>query len=495
MTNSFREVGYLAAMTHVLAIDQGTSGTKAIVVDDDGQVLSIAEVALRPEYLPGGGVEQDPEALWNSVVDAGRRALEGAGVPVAAVALANQGETVLAWDRATGRPFSPAIVWQDRRAESICAALAESADDVARRTGLVLDPYFSAPKMAWVRANLTRDGVVTTTDTWLVYRLCGAFVTDTSTASRSLLLDLDATTWSQNLLGLFGLADERMPDLVACDQIVGETTAFGPQPISVAGLIVDQQAALLAESCLDPGAAKCTFGTGAFLLAQLGENAARSGAGLTTSVAWTLRDRTSYCADGQVYTAASAVRWAIDLGLVHAADQLDVVAASAGGSSGGVLCVPALAGLAAPWWDARATASFTGMTLSSGRGHLIRALLEGIAAQVACLADLMAQDLGQPLTRLRVDGGLTRSAVLMQAQADLARIPVEVYPSAHATPLGAAACARLALDPVLSPADVVGYWTPQHTYEPVWSSDRAAEHLARWRQAAAAVLTPKETQS
>jgi glycerol kinase len=478
-------------MTHVLAVDQGTSGTKAIVVDEAGRVVSIAEVALRPVYLPGGGVEQDPEALWDSVVEAGRRALDEAGVSVAAVALANQGETVLAWDRSSGRPLTPAIVWQDRRAESICAALAESAGNVAAATGLVLDPYFSAPKMAWIRANLTREGVVTTTDTWLIHRLCGAFVTDTSTASRSLLLDLDSATWSSDLAAVFGLADEALPDLVSCDQIVGATDSFGPKALPVAGLIVDQQAALLAESCLDPGAAKCTYGTGAFLLAQLGANAARSGAGLTTSVAWTLRDDTSYCADGQVYTAASAVRWAIDLGLVSAADQLDAVATAAGDSSAGVLCVPALAGLAAPWWDAQATASFTGMTLSSGPGHLVRAVLEGIAAQVACLAELVAQDLGQPLNRLRVDGGLTRSAVLMQAQADLARIPVEIYPSAHATPLGAAACARLALDPTLRAADVVGTWTPQHTYEPVWSDDQAADHLARWKQAADAALSTK----
>lgn len=482
-------------MTHVLAIDQGTSGTKAVVVDDGGQVVSLVEVPLRPEYLPGGGVEQDPEALWTSVLDAGCRAVDEAGVPIAVVGLANQGETVLAWDRSTGRPLSPAIVWQDRRAESICSALSSSARDVARRTGLVLDPYFSAPKMAWIRANLTRAGVVTTTDTWLIHRLCGAFVTDTSTASRSLLLDLDTATWDADLVDLFGLAREQLPELVACDQIVGETNAFGSTVIPVAGLIVDQQAALLAQSCLDPGSAKCTFGTGAFLLAQLGGHAARSRAGLTTSVAWTLRGDTSYCADGQVYTAASAVRWAVDLGLVPAADQLDTVSSSAGDSSGGVLCVPALAGLAAPWWDAQAAASFTGMTLSTGPGHLVRALLEGIAAQVAGLADLVAQDLGQPLTRLRVDGGLTRSAVLMQAQADLARIPVEVYPSPHATALGAAACARLALDPMRSPAEMVGTWTPQCSYEPVWSDDRAAEHLARWRQAAQGVLTPKEAES
>jgi glycerol kinase len=263
--------------------------------------------------------------------------------------------------------------------------------------------------------------------------------------------------------------------------------------VPVTGLIVDQQAALLAESCLEPGTAKCTFGTGAFLLAQLGPQAARSSAGLTTSVAWSLRGRTLYCIDGQVYTAASAVRWAIDLGLMPSADQMDDVAVAAGTSSAGVLCVPALAGLAAPWWDARATASFSGMTLSSTRGHLVRALLEGIAAQVTALTDLVAADLGRSLTRLRVDGGLTRSAVLMQAQADLAQLPVEVYPSQHATALGAAACARLALDPGLTIAEAVGGWTPQKIYEPQWSADRAAEHLARWRALAdPATSTPVE---
>lgn len=475
-------------MTHLLAIDQGTSGTKAIVVDygadGAGRVVSVAEVALRPQYLAGGAVEQDPEAMWESVVAAGRKALAQADVPVAAVALANQGETVLAWDRDTGRPLTPAIVWQDRRAESVCAPLAGSADRIARRTGLVLDPYFSAPKMAWLRANLTGDGVVTTTDTWLVHRLCGAFVTDTSTASRSLLTALDAPAWDDELLGLFGLTDEALPAIVDCDQIVGETTAFGPT-IPVAGLIVDQQAALLAESCLEAGAAKCTYGTGAFLLAQLGTTPALSSSGLTTSVAWRLRGQTSYCADGQVYTAASAVRWAIDLGLVPAADQLDATAAE---SSEGVLCVPALAGLAAPWWDSAAAASFTGMRLSSGRGHLVRALLEGIAAQVTALTDLVGTDLGQPLTRLRVDGGLTRSTVLMQAQADLAQLPVEVYPSLHATALGAAACARMALEPALTPAEAVGTWTPTHSYQPRWSPDRAADHLDRWRRAAESTL-------
>ena len=472
-------------MHHILAIDQGTSGTKAVVVDSSGRVVATAEVTLRPVYLAGGGVEQDPEALFDSVVTAGRRALEQAGVPVAAVALANQGETVLAWDRSTGNPLTPAIVWQDRRAESLCAALSEHAEDVAERTGLVIDPYFSAPKMAWIRANLTRDGVVTTTDTWLVHRLCGAFVTDASTASRSLLISLDDVSWDDALLSLFGLDGEALPEIVGSDEIVGTTDVFGPT-LPVAGLIVDQQAALLAESCLEAGSAKCTYGTGAFLLAQVGSDAVRSASSLTTSVAWRLRDQISYCIDGQVYTAASAVRWAVDLGLVPAADHIDSAAAQ---SSDGVLCIPALAGLAAPWWDSAATASFSGMTLSSGRGNLVRALVEGIAAQVTALTDLVAADLGSPLTRLRVDGGLTQSSVLMQTQADLARMPVDVYPSLHATALGAAACARLAMEPGTDASDAVGTWFPQHTYEPQWSADRATEFLDRWNRAAKDALS------
>ncbi|MFC4120393.1 FGGY family carbohydrate kinase [Nonomuraea zeae] len=472
---------------HILAIDQGTSGTKAIVVDAGGAVLAIAEEALRPRYLEGGGVEQDPHALLGSVLTAGRRAAAAAGVPLDAVALANQGETVLAWDPATGEPLTAAIVWQDRRAERWCAARAGHADRLAELTGLVLDPYFSAPKMRWIRDELTGEGVVTTTDTWLVHRLCGAFVTDASTASRSLLLGLEDTQWNGELLDVFGLGAERLPDIVASDAVVGTTTAFGPE-IPVTGLIVDQQAALLAEACLEAGTAKCTYGTGAFLLAQLGTSPARSASGLATSIAWRLRGETRYCVDGQVYTAASAVRWLADLGLISGADQLDAVAAPSGD---GVLCVPALAGLAAPWWDATATASFTGMTLSTGRGQLVRALLEGVAAQVAALSTLAGADLGAPLTRLRVDGGLTRSRVLMQAQADLAQLPVEVYPSPHATPLGAAACARLALDPALDPAAAVGGWRPSATYEPAWSAGRAAEYLERWQAAARATLSAK----
>jgi len=463
----------------VLAIDQGTSGTKAIVVADSGEVLGSAEFPVRPDYRPGGVVEQDPAELLSSVLGAGRKAVSAAGVPIDAVALANQGETVLAWDPATGKALSQAIVWQDRRSESVCARLRDHADDIAARTGLVLSPYFSAPKMAWLREHVTRKGVVTTSDSWLVRQLTGEFVTDVTTASRSLVLDLDAATWDPELLELFGLSGERLPRLVDCDEVVGTTSAFGT-PVPVAGLIVDQQSALLAEGCIEFGDSKCTYGTGAFILANTGTSAPRSRGGLTTSVAVRARGETRYCLDGQVYTAASAVRWLQEVGLIGDPRDLDRESAA---SSDDVLFVPALAGLAAPYWRDDALASFSGMSLATGRGTLVRAVLEGIAAQVALLAQVFGHDLGMPITALRVDGGLTNSRVLMQAQADLLQAPVEVYASADSTPLGAASLARMALDPTLALQDAVLPWTPAAVYEPQWSTDRTADFLGRWSAA------------
>jgi len=469
----------------VLSIDQGTSGTKALVVDGDGNVLGLSERPVRPDYLPGGGVEQDPHEVLASVVDAGRAAVSAAGVPIDVVTLANQGETVLAWDPQTGRPLSNMIVWQDRRAEGICTELDRHKDTFARRTGLVLDPYFSAPKMAWLRRNVTREGVVTTSDSWLVHQLTRAFVTDATTAGRSLVTDLDTTGWDHELLELFGLADEPLPTIVACDAVVGHTSVFGGT-VAVGGLVVDQQAALVGEGCTRPGEAKCTFGTGAFLLANTGPTATRSSAGLAASVAWRLGEQTTYCVDGQVYTAASAVRWMQQLGYVTTAADLDTVAATDGDGpdNGGVLAVPALAGLAAPWWRPDARATISGMTLSTTVGHLVVAILQGIAAQVAELGSAVATDLRGPLRRLRVDGGLTRCETLMQSVADLMQIEIDVYPSAHATALGAAALARMAHDPGLPLADAIVAWRPSLTYGPRWSADRAAEFRARWNAAA-----------
>ncbi|AQA02844.1 carbohydrate kinase [Mycobacterium sp. MS1601] len=461
----------------VLAIDQGTSGTKAIVVDDSGAVVGLAEIPVHPVYLTDGGVEQDPGELLESVLGAGRAAVAEAGRRIDVVSLANQGETVLAWDPDTGRPLGSAIVWQDRRAESICAAVEDHAVELAARTGLVLDPYFSAPKMAWLRRNVTTAGVVTTTDTWLLHQLTGAFVTDATTASRSLVAELGDQGWSTELLALFGLDQERLPAIVANDEIIGTTKLFGEE-VPVGGVVVDQQAALLAESCLDPGTAKCTLGTGAFLLANTGGSGVRSTAGLTSSVAWRVAGQDTFCVDGQVYTAASAVKWLISLGVISGAEEMDRVAAA---DTEGVLCVPALAGLAAPWWKSQARAVLAGMTLSTGRGHLVLAVLQGIAAQIAELVTAINSDSAAPLTRLRVDGGLTRSRILMQACADLTQVPVDVYPSPHATALGAAALAKLSLDPTRALGEVVPDWSPAATYEPAWSNDRAAEFRSQWR--------------
>ncbi|MCL2781455.1 MAG: FGGY family carbohydrate kinase, partial [Actinomycetia bacterium] len=269
----------------ILAIDQGTSGTKAVVVDGEGVVRGLAEATLRPRYLAGGLVEQDPGELMESVRATGNEALARADIPVDGVALTNQGETVLVWDPDTGAPLSTMLVWQDGRAASECAPLAAQAGLIAQRTGLVLDPYFSAPKMAWLRRHQTTEGVVTTSDSWIIHQLTGEFVTDAATAGRSLVTALDTADYDPDLLALFGLDGERLPRIVANDQVVGATGAFGAD-LPLGGLIVDQQGALLAENCLTAGEAKCTFGTGAFFLTNLGQEPTRSSGGLVSCVAW-----------------------------------------------------------------------------------------------------------------------------------------------------------------------------------------------------------------
>jgi glycerol kinase len=471
---------------NILAIDQGTSATKALVLCAERGILAAAEVAVSPRALADGGVEQDPEELWASVLDAGRQALARAGEPVAAVGLANQGETVLAWDRDTGRPLSAAISWQDRRAAAVCEDLRDQAAELRWLTGLPLDPYFAAPKMRWLRQQVTPQGVCTTTDAWLTYRLTGAYVTDAATASRTLLLDLDRVDWSPEACLLFHIDAAALPEVVDCAQPVGETAAFGG-PVPVTGLAVDQQAALFGESCFSAGEAKCTYGTGAFLLATVGQAAQRSACGLAACVAWRLRGHTTYCLDGQVYTAGAAVSWLQRLGLVRDASEVDVLASQVA-DSGGVVFLPSLAGLAAPFWRPQARGVFAGLSLGTERPHLVRAVVEGIAAQVAWLARGVADDLGRPLARLRVDGGLTRSRVLMQTQADLLQVPVEVYPSPHATALGIGALARLGLDAAATPAEALGPWTPIAIYEPRISAAAAAACLLKWRRVVEATM-------
>lgn len=463
---------------NILALDQGTSATKALVVRPDGTVAGEAERPVRSASPVPGAVEIDPGELFASVLDAGRAALAEAGEPVDGVALANQGETVLAWDRTSGRPLSHCLVWQDRRAAEVCDRLREHAGRLTELTGLTLDPYFSAPKMRWLRDQVTGDGVVTTTDTWLLHRLTGEFVTDTATASRSLLFDLAGRRWSDEAWQIFGLDEER-PRLVRSDEVLGVTSAFGHE-LPVAGAIVDQSAALWAQRCREAGDVKCTYGSGAFLVANCGDRPARSAAGLTASVAWTLADGPRWCLDGQVYTVGTALGWLRSVGLLDAAGDLDRLGSTVEDTAGAVF-VPALAGLAAPYWRPQATGAFLGLNLAVTRAHLARAVCEGITAQVADLATAAVTDLGAPISRLRVDGGLTRSRLLVQLQADLMQCPVEVFASPHATALGAANLAARALGGPGLP-DLPGATLA----EPARDGDWAAERLAAWRSAVAA---------
>jgi glycerol kinase len=466
---------------NVLAIDQGTSATKALLVGPGGEVLGRGEIPVRTRSVAGSGVEADPEELFGSVVAAGAAALAEARAPAHAVALANQGETVLAWDRATGKPLTPAIVWQDRRAAGVCERLADRAAELSAITGLPLDPYFAAPKMTWLRENLTGDGVVTTTDTWLLGRLGGQYVTDAATASRTMLLDLAAVSWSEAACEAFGLDAGALPAVADCAGFVGETSVFG-RALPITGIAVDQQAALLAQRCLAQGDAKCTYGTGAFLLVTTGPVAARSSSGLSASVAWRLVGATTYCLDGQVYTAGSAVRWLAGLGVLETADSLDAVGETVP-DSGGVIFVPALAGLGAPHWEPGARGVFTGLRLATERGHLARAVAEGIAASVAVLVSAACADLGRPLTSLRVDGGLTRSRLLLQAQADLLQLPVLVCRSADETALGVAALGRLGAGEAASVAEALGPAGAETIVEPAITADDSAERMMAFRSA------------
>jgi glycerol kinase len=465
---------------NILAIDQGTSATKALLVGPGQHVLGTGEVPVR-QHAAGEAIEVDPEDLLSSVLAAGQAAIAAARTPADAVALANQGETVLAWDRQTGRPLTRAISWQDRRSAAVCARLAGHAERLADITGLPLDPYFAAPKMTWLRENYTESGVVTTTDAWLLARLGADYVTDAATASRTMLLDLDTVEWSDEACAVFGIDRCSLPSVADCAGTVGETAAFG-RPMPVAGLAVDQQAALVAERCFAAGQAKCTYGTGAFLLATTGERAVRSSAGLSASVAWRVPGGTAYCLDGQVYTAGAAISWLIDIGILTEPGELDAVGGTVS-DGGGATFVPALAGLGAPHWRPDARGAFLGLTLGVSRAHLIRAVIDGLAASVALLARSVAHDLRAPLTALRVDGGLTRSAVLMQAQADLLQAPVEVCRVPDATALGVAALARLGLGAATSLADAVGPADIERVVQPQMSADQAAQRLAEFEAA------------
>jgi len=465
----------------ILAIDQGTSGTKAILLDDDFQVIKKGYAPLDTEHNQSGAAQTSAELLWQSVVDAINQVITTGNHKIAAIGLANQGESILAWDRQTGQPLTPVIIWQDSRSSALCEERKEHSQFVLSKTGLTIDPYFVAPKITWLKQNypkLPKSAVITTTDTYLIYKLTGEYVSDKATASRSLLFDLANLSWQQQLADIWGIDIATLPKLVDNDQIIGQVCAKElPQLTAtpLAAAIVDQPAALFAQNCFTSGQAKCTFGTGAFLLTNISDQIKISKNGLATSLAWQIKQSTNYYLDGQVFTAASCVDWLLENKFINKLSEIDQLP-----DANGVIACPSFAGLGAPLWRADATASIMGLGLNHNKSHIASAIIDGIAAAVADLLSAVKSD-GVAITTLRVDGGLTQSTKLMQMQADLAQIPVEQYAHPDATAMGVAYLAALAINPNLSIADIAKRWQPAKVYLPKISSDQAHNYLSRWR--------------
>jgi glycerol kinase len=413
----------------ILAIDQGTTGTTCLVVDDALRVHRRGYAELPQRFPRPGWVEHDPEEIWQSVLAAARQAgLDG----VETIAITNQRETTLLWDRTTGRPVAPAIVWQDRRTAARCREL--DPDLIRERTGLVPDPYFSATKLEWLLREHGRAGLAFgTVDTWLVWKLTGGevHVTDATNAARTMLASLQTLDWDDELLALFGVERELLPRIVRSDEAVGEGELLGTRA-EIRGIAGDQQAALYGQGCHAAGEGKATYGTGSFVLVHTGDDAALPPRGLLKTAA-----ADGYALEGAVLVAGAAVQWLRDgLGVLGDAAESEALARSVD-STGGVVFVPALTGLGSPWWDADARGLVAGLTRGTTRAHLVRAALEAIAHQVADVIDALPQ---RPAV-LRADGGATANGFLMQFQADLLGLPVEVAAERETTALGAAALA------------------------------------------------------
>jgi glycerol kinase len=478
----------------VLAIDQGTTGTTALVLDRRGRVRGRGYAELPQHFPRPGWVEHDPAEIWSSVRAAVPRAIAAAKAPrtaVAAVGVTNQRETTLLWDRATGEPVARAIVWQDRRTSERCEALkARHADAIRRATGLVCDPYFSATKLEWLLAHhakarrLARAGRLAfgTVDSWLVWKLTGGAVhaTDPTNASRTMLFGLRSLRWEPQLLERFGVPASVLPEVRPSAGNFGVTRACGvlPDGVPIAGVAGDQQAALFGQGCVRPGQSKNTYGTGCFLLLHTGTRPVRSRAGLLTTVACGPRGETAYALEGSVFIAGAAIQWLRDgLGILADAAESETLARSVP-DAGGVVLVPAFAGLGAPWWRSDVRGALTGITRGTTRAHVARAALESIAFQSRDLVEAMARDAGARLKALQVDGGATANSLLMQMQADLLGVPVRRPRVVETTALGAGLLAGLA----------TGFWSSQQELDHARRLDREfrPKQDGRWRRAEAA---------
>ena len=467
------------ARTHVLALDQGTTSSRAILFDAEGNVRGVAQKEFEQSYPQPGWVEHDPLDLWSSQAGVAAEVLSRAGLgadDLAAVGITNQRETTVLWDRRTLQPVANAIVWQDRRTapevERLRAAGAEGL--VRERTGLLLDPYFSATKLAWLLDNVAGarrraergELAFGTVDAWLTARLTGEHVTDVSNASRTLLYDVHRGCWDEELLELFRVPRALLPEVVPSSGVVTEVAYEPLAGVPLAALAGDQQAATFGQACYVPGQAKNTYGTGCFLVLNSGREAVASPSRLLTTVLWQLGEGpVEYALEGSIFMAGAVVQWLRDgLGIIRSAPEVEQLALSVP-DSGGVTFVPAMTGLGAPHWDPYARGTVVGLTRGTTAAHLARAALEGIALQVADVVDAMSRDSGVPLAELRVDGGAARNDLLMQLQADLLGVSVVRPQITETTALGAAYLAGLA----------VGVWPDQATIGALWREDRRFE--------------------
>lgn len=490
-------------MSYVLAFDQGTTSSRSLIFDREGSVVSIAQKEFEQIFPQSGWVEHNPEEIWRSQIGTAIEALRNARLSakdIAAVGVTNQRETTIIWDRATGTPIHNAIVWQDRRTSDLCSRIRASHGELIRqRTGLEVDAYFSASKIAYLLENVAdarsrAEGgglAFGTVDTWLVWKLTGGrlHVTDVSNASRTLLFNIHSLEWDDELLDIFAVPRALLPDVWSSSEVFGEIeTPEELRGTPIAGIIGDQQAALFGQACFEPGSTKNTYGTGCFMLQNIGETPVESKHRLLTTVAWKIDDKTEFALEGSVFIGGAVVQWLRDsLGIIGSASEIEIFAGSVT-DNGGVFFVPAFAGLGTPHWNQEARGMIIGLTRGTGRAHIARAALESIAFQSADLLDAMQADSGKQLDELRVDGGATANSLLMQIQADLLQIPVVRSRTSETTALGAAYLAGLASGVWSSTNELAAHWQAGERFEPQMAADLAEMLRSRWREAVARSL-------
>ena len=486
-------------MAYILALDQGTTSSRAIVFDHDSAIRGLAQREFRQIYPQSGWVEHDPEEIWQSQLGTAREALVQAGITagdLAAIGIANQRETTLVWQRASGKPICNAIVWQDRRGAALCEELRAAGHEelFRRRTGLTLDPYFSASKLAWILDHVpgarscAESGELAfgTVDSWLLWQLTGGRVhaSDVSNASRTLLFDIHRNCWDEELLALLHIPPVLLPQVHPSAWHYGLTdkSVLGAE-VLIGGIAGDQQAALFGQACHSPGMAKNTYGTGCFMLLATGGEARQSHHGLITTAAAQLDARPCYALEGSVFVGGAVVQWLREgLGLIRNSTEVTALAESVP-DAGGVVFVPAFTGLGAPYWDPHARGGLLGLSRATSAAHIARAALESIAFQSAELLLAMQADAAAPLTELRVDGGAAANDLLLQFQADLLGIPVVRPKILETTALGAAHLAGLTAGVWQDIEALANAWQLDRTFEPAMSRDAAAARMARWRDA------------